>query len=185
MFYGAFDQDTCISELRPAVGETIVCGAFRETKPLRVFDFTVLNEVYSELSMFDPDYPEKLSQLSFLRSFESIISKAFLPHDTTLEYLPLQAMTEYLSRFVDGGVDALIYPSAQREGVKQNIVVFDGLIRTKETEEFLVFETSSKPLLVFIEESMTVHKIKSVEYRQTDESLKDYIMGLEFELFDR
>jgi hypothetical protein len=124
-FYGAFDKDTCLSELRPAVGETLICGEFTESKPLRVFDFTVLNNIYTELSMFDPDYSEKYSQLSFLKDFESIISKAYLPDDTDLEYLPLQVMTEYISSFLEGGVDGVIFPSAQKNSTTENIVVFD------------------------------------------------------------
>ncbi|MFT4927394.1 MAG: hypothetical protein ACI8WB_003501 [Phenylobacterium sp.] len=166
IFYGAFDRDTCIAELRPAVGETIVCGEFKEAKQLRVFDFTMLNNV-TALSMFDPCYAEKHSQLMFLRDFESIISKAFLPSDTDLEYLPLQAMAEYLARFVAGGVEGIIFPSAQRAGAAKNIVVFDHHNRAKMHKSVTNKEDAMTPYLKFVEDSISVHKIEAVEYQES------------------
>lgn len=180
IFYGAFDKATCIAELRPAVGETIVCGMFEETKPLRVFDFTVLNDIYDELSIFDPEYSDKLSQIQFLRNFESIISKAFLPNDTALEYLPLQAMTEYLSRYLEGGVDGIIYPSAQKEGNSDNIVIFDHTNRKIVGEGFISYEESPEPYLKFVGGSISVHKIESVVYEQTETSLDNFLMDREY-----
>jgi hypothetical protein len=179
VFYGAFDKETCIAELRPAVGETVVCGLFKEYKPLRVMDFTVLNQVYDELSMFDPEYFTKLSQIQFLRSFESIISKAFLPSSTELEYLPLQAMTEYLSRFVEGGLDGAIYPSAQRGGKTENIIIFDSSNKVIEKDEFISYEKCSVPNVTLVDRSITIHKVNAVEYTQSEESLESFMTDLE------
>ncbi len=180
IFYGAFDKETCISELRPAVGETILCGKFELSEPLKVFDFTVLNNIYKELSMFDPEYSDKLSQLSFLRSFEFIISKAFLPNESDLEYLPLQAMTEYLSRYVEGGVEGIIYPSAQKEGETENIVIFDGKARARVFGDVISYELEPESILKFVDSSITVHTIQAVEYKQTENSLDIYMVDLEY-----
>ncbi|MBE91147.1 MAG: hypothetical protein CMM76_17100 [Rhodospirillaceae bacterium] len=180
IFYGAFDKDTCIAELRPAVGERIICGTFKLNRPLKVFDFTVLNKVYSELSMFDPEYAEKLSQLEFLRNFESIISKAFLPSQSDLEYLPLQAMTEYLSRYVDGGVDGIIYPSAQTAGATKNIVVFKNSNRVKVEGDFISYLPESEPFLSFQEGSISIHEVQSVAYTQNESCLESYLHDMKY-----
>ena len=39
VFYGALDRETCISELRPPVGCTVVSGEFRLNDEIRVLDF--------------------------------------------------------------------------------------------------------------------------------------------------
>ena len=180
IFYGAFDKDTCIAELRPAVGEKIICGTFMLNRPLKVFDFTILNKVYNELSIFDPQYAEKLSQLEFLRNFESIISKAFLPSDSDLEYLPLQAMTEYLSRYVDGGVDGIIYPSAQTAGATKNIVVFKNSNRVKVEGDFVSYLPESEPFLTFQEGSITIHEVQSVAYTQNESDIDTYMHDIKY-----
>jgi hypothetical protein len=180
IFYGAFDKNTCIAELKPAVGETIVCGIFSLSSPLKVFDFTVLNDVYKELSMFDSEYGEKLSQLAFLRSFEAIISRAFLPSESDLEYLPLQAMTEYLSRYVDGGVDGIIYPSAQSGGFTKNIVVFKNDNRVQVEDDCVIYKSDSEPFLTFQEGSVSVHMITAVSYSQEESSIERYLQDLKY-----
>lgn len=180
IFYGAFDKDTCIAELRPAVGEKIVCGTFILNRPLKVFDFTVLNQVYKELSMFDPNYAEKLSQLEFLKNFESIISKAFLPSESDLEYLPLQATTEYLSRYVDGGVDGIIYSSAQTGGSTKNIVVFKNSNRVKFENDVVLYQSEAEPFLTFKENSITLHEIEAVTYKADESHLDTYMQDIKY-----
>jgi hypothetical protein len=126
--------------------------------------------------MFDPCYIEKYSQLMFLRDFESIISKAFLPNDTDLEYLPFQAMTEYLARFVAGGVEGIIFPSAQRAGAAENIVIFDHHNKVKMNKSVGRKDDDMAPYLKFVEDSISVHQITSVEYKQTELPLEHFIM---------
>jgi hypothetical protein len=40
-FYGAYDADTCIAELRPSVGEHVAVAEFRITEPICVLDTTL------------------------------------------------------------------------------------------------------------------------------------------------
>ena len=130
--------------------------------------------------MFDPEYAEKLSQLKFLRNFQSIISQAFLPSESDLEYLPLQAMTEYLSRYVGGGVDGIIYPSAQTDGMTKNIVVFRSDNRIKVKDDCVVYQPDPTPFLSFQENSVTVHEIKAVAYTQNEYSLDSYMHDIKY-----
>lgn len=183
IFYGAFDKDTCIAELRPAVGEKIICGTFILNRPLKVFDFTVLNQVYKELSMFDPNYAYKLSQLEFLKNFESIVSRAFLPSETDLAYLPLQATTEYLSRYVDGGVDGIIYSSAQTGCSTKNIAVFNSSNRVKVAEDFVLSQSEAEPFLTFKKDSITLHEIEAVTYKTKEHYIDGCNQEIEFDSF--
>ena len=41
-FYGAFDRETCISEIRPLVGDSVVSAEFRALKPLHLLDLNKL-----------------------------------------------------------------------------------------------------------------------------------------------
>jgi len=115
-----------------------------------------------------------------LRNFESIISKAFLPSQSDLEYLPLQAMTEYLSRYVDGGVDGIIYPSAQTAGATKNIVVFKNSNRVKVEGDFISYLPESEPFLSFQEGSISIHEVQSVAYTQNESCLESYLHDMKY-----
>ena len=56
VFYGATKQSTCVSELRPLVGNSIVIGRFELLSPARLLDLGALSEVYVHSSYFDPEY---------------------------------------------------------------------------------------------------------------------------------
>ena len=125
VFYGAFDRETCIAELRLPVGSKVISGKFEIIDKLIVLDLTVINNIYDYLSMFDPDYVRKLNKIRFLRKFEKELSKPVLPGDELLDYLPVQALIEYLGNYFKPQIDALIYPAVQMGGDKKNIVLFN------------------------------------------------------------
>ena len=52
-FYGAFDLDTCIAELRPAVGNVVVSARFELTEPLCVLDITQFQKPQVKLGLFE------------------------------------------------------------------------------------------------------------------------------------
>ena len=57
VFYGAFDPDTCVAEVRAPVGSHVVVARFELLRPVRLLDFDALSEVYVPGSHFDPEQP--------------------------------------------------------------------------------------------------------------------------------
>lgn len=125
VFYGALDRKTCLSELRLPVGDVAISGKFEIIKPLVLMDLSSFNGLYEVLSLFDPDFETKSSQLNFLRRFEKEVSKPILPGDEVLEYIPTQALVEYLANYHAPKIDGLLYSSTQTNGSGKNVVIFN------------------------------------------------------------
>lgn len=123
VFYAALDADTCLAEMRPALGERVLVGGFRTTKALRVLDFRRLEAArLAELSYFDPKYQEQRERAVFLRRLHGLISRPVVPgHED--EYLITQTLTEYLAHVHRPAFDGVIFQSVQRQG-GANIVLF-------------------------------------------------------------
>jgi hypothetical protein len=47
-----------------------------------------------------------------------------MPNDEDFQYLPTQAVAEYLSEKIEPRLDGLIFPSSQRDGAGENVVLF-------------------------------------------------------------
>lgn len=58
VFYGARDVKTCMAEMRPALGNEIAVIELKTSQPLRVLDFSRLENAYggAPLSYFQPDF---------------------------------------------------------------------------------------------------------------------------------
>jgi hypothetical protein len=122
IFYGATDCETCLAEVRPALGSEVVAIKLQTTKPLRVLDFTRLEKSYSRLSYFQPDFNEQAEKGSFLRRLQSLISQPIVPGREP-DYLITQTMTEYLAYVHNKPFDGILFRSVQRaKGV--NAVLF-------------------------------------------------------------
>jgi hypothetical protein len=118
VFYGAFSEKVAIAEVRPSVGGLVVVGQFAIITPLRVLDLTQYSDEPSQNGMFASSYVRRVTQYRFLRKFLDEISRAIQPHEEPLEYVPTQAVAEYLA---DGlHLDGIIYPSAQLGGIEDN-----------------------------------------------------------------
>lgn len=156
VFYGALDRATCLSEIRLAVGEAAVSGKFQIIRPLNVLDLTVLKEIYSKLSLFDPDFEQKASRLKFLRGFEAEICMPVLPYEETLGYIPTQAFVEYLANYYTPRIDAVLYSSIQTNGTGTNIAILSHVSAVKQIDDVPVitaipqFEESWKDVSYFI-----------------------------------
>ncbi|QNM82398.1 RES family NAD+ phosphorylase [Sphingomonas sabuli] len=124
VFYGAFDAETCVAELRVPVGGAAIVGRFEIIRPLRVLDLTRLEAAQRRLSYFEEDFERLRSYASFLRGFHDEIKKPVLPERETLEYLPTQVVAEYLWTRVDPPFDGLVFGSAQISGGRSNLVLF-------------------------------------------------------------
>ena len=124
VFYGAKEKSTCVSELRPPVGSTVVLGKFALMRPMTLLDLGALAEVYISKSYFDPEYSVHKGRAAFLRRIVGEISQPVMPDDEALEYLPTQVVAEYLSQVANPCLDGIIYPSSQTDGCGQNVVLF-------------------------------------------------------------
>jgi hypothetical protein len=129
-FYGAFDLETCIAELRPAVGETVISAKFALTRPILVLDTTKFSGRPKAINIFAPTYVTRMRLWKFMATFMNEIARPCLPDDEHLDYVPTQVVSEYLThlhKFKWGDkemtIDAVIYRSAQN-GNGKNIAIF-------------------------------------------------------------
>ncbi|CAI2717362.1 RES domain-containing protein [Nitrospina watsonii] len=127
VFYGAYDERTCVSEIRLPVGGMAVIGKFEVIKPIKVLDLTAFEE-YPKVEYFDPDFEYIMAQWEFAHILHKEISKPILPGDEVLDYLPTQLIAEYLSNQFNPKLDGIIYYSPQNlnneEEAPKNIVLF-------------------------------------------------------------
>lgn len=154
-FYGSFDRETCVAELRPPVGGTVVSGKFNIVRPLRVLDFTKLADIFHphRLSYFDPSFMENECRIQFLESLHEKISMPILPSQTE-DYLTTQVIAEYLSSYLS--IEAVLYSSAQiEEG--SNIVIF----------------SPATDALAYATNSIVRHKIRKVQYETDSQPYED------------
>lgn len=135
LFYGALEPETCISELRPSVGEDVVVGEFEANETLIVLDLS--GKIQESISIFNEDYSYNYERwISFIRDFVANISRPIRPMDQEIDYVPTQAFTEFLRlwNFKDimnfterkpHYINGMQFNSSLRDGGK-NIVLFRG-----------------------------------------------------------
>jgi hypothetical protein len=125
MFYGALDADTCVAEIRAPVGSSVVIGKFEIKRPLRLLDLDAFRHIFvDQASFFDPGFQGLRDKAYFLGRLVSIMSRPVMPSDEDFQYLPTQAVAEYLSEKIEPRLDGLIFPSSQRDGAGENVVLF-------------------------------------------------------------
>ena len=125
VFYGASDEETCVAEIRPSVGSYVFLGKFDLLTPVRILDFGALSISDSRVSHFDQNYSEQRSREKFLRQWAQEISRPVMPHDEAREYIPTQAVADYLANRVDPRLDGIIFRSSQTGGTGRNVVLFN------------------------------------------------------------
>ena len=126
VFYGALEEETCVSEVRALVGSFVVLVKFDLLNQIRVLDLNALSIVYSDFSHFDPKYIEKRSRERFLKDLVGEMSRPAMPHEEAREYIATQIVSEYLANRVEPRLHGIIFSSAQTGGGGHNIVLFDG-----------------------------------------------------------
>ena len=125
VFYGAFEKATCVAEIRPPVGSYVVMGKFEFVRDLRLLDLDLLADVRDWVSHFNPDYIELKGRVAFLRFLVEEISRPVLPGDEASDYLPTQAVAEYLANRVEPPLDGIIFRSTQTGSTGRNLVLFN------------------------------------------------------------
>lgn len=124
VFYGSLKANTCLAEMRPAIGSDIALIELKTTRKLRVLDFSRLDSARSSknLSFFQPDFRVETARRQFLSLLHTLIAQPITPGRES-DYLITQTMAEYLSHVAKPAFDGIIFQSAQQRG-GTNVVLF-------------------------------------------------------------
>lgn len=134
VFYGATSPQIALAEVRPPVGSRVALARFEIIRPLRLLDLAALGDVLERGSIFDPGYADRLGRMMFLRTLSSRMARPVMPEDQEMEYLPTQAIADYLSTEGEVPLDGILFPSVQVGGNGVNAVLFHKASRCEETE---------------------------------------------------
>lgn len=134
VFYGATAPEVALAEVRPPVGSWVALLRFEIIRPLRLLDLAALGNVLERGSIFDPDYAYRLGRMMFLRTLSGRMSRPVMPDDQEMEYLPTQAIADYLSTGGQASLDGILFPSVQVGGNGVNAVLFHKASRCEEFE---------------------------------------------------
>lgn len=132
VFYGATEADVAIAEVRPPVGARVVVAAFEIIRPLKVLNLDNLRFASVEGSIFDPSFAELENKVEFLRSLSERLCAPVVPELEDLEYVPTQAIADFLGTERDPPLDGIVYPSTQTRSPGLNVVLFHGSSRVEE-----------------------------------------------------
>lgn len=125
VFYGATDPDVALSEVRPPVGSLVVVVRFDIVRPLRLLDLATLRQIRVTGSIFDPEFVLQLERAKFLEKLSSRIAVPVVPDDEIYDYLPTQAIADYLASEAAPPLDGIIYPSVQtQQKSAKNVILF-------------------------------------------------------------
>ena len=130
VFYGALEEHTALTEVRPPVGSKVTVAQFKITRSLHLLDLSALQMINTQGSIFDPESIKLQERGNFLSILSQLLSRAVMPHEEAIEYLPTQAVAEYLASHVH--LDGILYPSIQEDGDAMNVVLFHHASRVAE-----------------------------------------------------
>lgn len=132
VFYGANESTAAIAEVRPPVGSQVVVARFEIIRSLRLLDLTALCDISDDGSIFDPELVRRLERAVFLRSLSQRITRPVMPDDEAFEYLPTQAVADFLATETDALLDGIVFPSVQTAEEMLNVVLFHKAARVEE-----------------------------------------------------
>ncbi|PZX01983.1 RES domain-containing protein [Pseudomonas sp. 478] len=162
LLYLSGDSDTCIAEVRPSIGDTMVVGQFISKNCLKLFDFTSLAKrlEHTPLSILDPLYEQRFLRRRLLQYLHDEIARPVRTNDT--DYVVTQALAEFIRYDQKQKFDGVIFGSVQHEG-GINYVLFD-----KSDLDDLHFHNWLPEFDVEIsQDTLKTYKIKSVAYEAT------------------
>lgn len=147
VFYGATAAPIAIAEVRPPVGSQVLVGKFFITRPLRLLDLTALRYASESGSLFDPEFSRKLEKAKFLRSLSEHMTRPVMPDDEATDYLPTQAIADFLSTGSELKLDGILFPSVQAESKGKNVVLFHkaALVKDRQLPDGTEVEVNISP----------------------------------------
>jgi len=124
LLYVSQDTATCIAEVQPSAGATVVVGEFSSTSPLTIFDFTALSNQLklTPLSLFSPGYQRRGDHQRLLHYLHDEIAQPVRVRDT--HYVMTQALAEFIRYHEQQPFDGISFRSVQHDG-GVNFVLFD------------------------------------------------------------
>jgi len=131
VFYGANEPGVAIAEVRPPVGSQVAVARFSIIRPLRLLDLTALSAVSEGGSIFDSALAGRLERAMFLRSRSQRITRPVMPDDEAFDYLPTQAVADFLATENKPPIDGIAFPSVQAAGNALNVVLFHKAARVE------------------------------------------------------
>jgi RES domain/HEPN/RES N-terminal domain 1 len=132
VFYGADEAATALAEVRPPVGANVVVGQFKLTRRVRLLDLKAFAGILERGSTFDPTFARRKERAIFLEGLVRRMTMPVMPSDEALEYLPTQAIADFLASQVEPELDGILFPSVQVAGEKVNVVLFHKAARVAE-----------------------------------------------------
>jgi hypothetical protein len=159
LLYVSRETDTCIAEVRPSIGDTVVVGRFQSTAPLNFFDLTALNRwlKHKPLSLFDPCYQKRSEHRMLLKYLHEEISRPVRASDT--DYLMTQALAEFIRYEKKWAFDGIAFQSVQcKNGV--NYALFD----RGAPESFHSPDWRPTFHLEIASDAVSLHVVESVNY---------------------
>lgn len=168
VLYGATDFETCLAEMRPALGGETVVIELQTVKPLRLLDFTRLEKSYgTPLSYFQPGFVEEVDRRAFLRRLHTLISQPIVP-GREADYLITQTLAEYLAHVHKEPFDGILFKSVQRaEGT--NVVLFSE--RRAASDEKNTFPVE------YVDKSLKLFSTKQIQYKHRERRLYEVAPG--------
>jgi len=134
VFYGAVDAMVALAEVRPFVGSRVVIAKFDIVRSLNLLDLEALKSVEIKGSLFEPKYGAELEKAKFLGSLSSRLAAPVMPDDEPFEYVPTQAIADFLATGREPVIDGIIYPSVQGNKGAKNVVLFHKATKVHELE---------------------------------------------------
>lgn len=113
VFYGATDVDVALAEVRPPVGSQVALARFEIMRPLNLLNLPRLSDLHEDGSIFDPQYADRLSRMVFLQKLGARMARPVMPDSNDFEYLPTQAIADFLATEGKVPLDGIIFPSVQ------------------------------------------------------------------------
>lgn len=126
VFYGADQPDVAVSEVRPPVGSRVAVAPFDFIRAVRLLDLEALESIVDSGSIFDPKELMMRQKSVFLRNLTSRLTTPVMPDDEPLEYLPTQAIADFLADEIEPKIDGIRFPSVQSGRQGKNVVLFHG-----------------------------------------------------------
>lgn len=124
LFYGADTAEVALAEVRPPVGSRVLMARFELLRPVRLLDIDALKSLLVEGSLFDPEHLGRLKHAAFLKSFSRRFTQPVMPDHEAFEYIPTQAVADYLANELDPVLDGILYASPQSALAGKNVALF-------------------------------------------------------------
>ncbi|MDF1816142.1 MAG: RES family NAD+ phosphorylase [Verrucomicrobiales bacterium] len=122
VFYGALKPDVALAEVRPPVGSRVIVARFKIQRELRLLNVPALESIPVFGSLFNESDIQRVQRANFLRNLNNSISRPVMPGKEATDYLPTQAVAEYLASVA--GLDGMIYSTPQYNHESTNVVLF-------------------------------------------------------------